>query len=68
MQSVSPGCTSTEIAATNGLKLDDEIATILKDMPTVLAEDIMDGVLYVLSTPPHVQVHELIIKPVNEKF
>lgn len=31
-------------------------------------EDIADGVIYVLSTPPHVQVHELTIKPVLEPF
>ncbi|KAG5895116.1 hypothetical protein JTB14_008553 [Gonioctena quinquepunctata] len=29
-------------------------------------EDIADAIIYVLSTPPHVQIHELTIKPVNE--
>jgi NADP+-dependent farnesol dehydrogenase len=31
-------------------------------------EDIANAVLYVLGTPPHVQVHELTIKPVGERF
>ncbi|KAG5895115.1 hypothetical protein JTB14_008552 [Gonioctena quinquepunctata] len=30
------------------------------------SEDIADAIIYVLSTPPHVQIHELTIKPLNE--
>lgn len=30
------------------------------------AEDISRAVLFTLSTPPHMQVHEMIIKPVGE--
>jgi len=38
------------------------------DLPSLKAEDIADGIVYALSTPPHVQVHELTIKPVGEPF
>lgn len=33
---------------------------------TLNAEDISDAVLFALGTPPHVQIHELTIKPVGE--
>jgi NADP+-dependent farnesol dehydrogenase len=39
---------------------------LIKKMPFLKSEDIADSVLYVLSTAPHVQVHELMIKPIGE--
>ncbi|XP_058466520.1 farnesol dehydrogenase-like [Malaya genurostris] len=57
--SISPGVVKTEIVA----GLDDH-----KDFPKLESEDIANAVLYVLGTPEHVQVHELIIKPVGEQF
>lgn len=48
MQSVSPGAVRTEI-------LGDAILEVLKDR-ILNPEDISAGVLFVLSTPPHVQV------------
>lgn len=36
--------------------------------PLLNSEDISNAVLFVLSTPPHVQVHELTIRPVGEKL
>ncbi|KAI8124096.1 hypothetical protein FF38_00969 [Lucilia cuprina] len=55
--SVSPGLVDTEI-----------VPDIYKKMQMLKAEDISAGVMYCLSTPPHVQVHELTIKPVGEMF
>ncbi|RZC38502.1 dehydrogenase/reductase SDR family member 11 [Asbolus verrucosus] len=63
--SVSPGSVATEIA--NHFVLDEKLIESFKDMPILKAEDVAESILYVLSTPPHVQVHELIIKPVGEK-
>ncbi|XP_058461016.1 farnesol dehydrogenase-like [Malaya genurostris] len=57
--SISPGAVKTEI-------LPAEIVST--GMPLLEAEDIADGVLYVLGTPPRVQIHELTIKPVGETF
>ncbi|XP_065365176.1 farnesol dehydrogenase-like [Calliphora vicina] len=56
--SISPGAVDTEI-------LNDNIKSLLQG--TILkAEDIASGVLYAISTPPHVQIHEMIIKPIGE--
>lgn len=56
ISSISPGIVRSEMTANNQFK------SILE------AEDISSGVLYILSTPPHVQVYELILKPVGEEF
>lgn len=37
-------------------------------MPMLRPEDVADAVTYCIQTPPNVQIHELIIKPVGEKF
>ncbi|XP_011492952.2 farnesol dehydrogenase-like [Aedes aegypti] len=54
--SISPGMVETEI-------LPDSIRST---MPILKSEDISEAVLYVLGTPPRVQVHELTIKPIGE--
>ncbi|XP_050075437.1 farnesol dehydrogenase-like [Anopheles maculipalpis] len=57
--SISPGAVRTEIL--EGMDIPD-------DMPMLASEDISEAVLYVIGTPPHVQVHELIIKPNGEVY
>nr|CAD7268585.1 unnamed protein product [Timema shepardi] len=37
------------------------------EFPLLQVEDIANAVTYVLGTPPHVQVHEITIKPIGEK-
>ncbi|CAD7079049.1 unnamed protein product [Hermetia illucens] len=59
--SISPGGVLTEIIPDMGALRDT-------GHPLLNAEDISNAVLYVLSTPPHVQVHELTIKPIGEKM
>lgn len=82
-QSISPGAVETEI-------LTPQLAESLKDC-MLKSEDISAAVMYVLGTPPNVQVfvnicneimwrasdnfgnfvlqvHELMIKPMGEKF
>ncbi|KAJ6642490.1 Farnesol dehydrogenase [Pseudolycoriella hygida] len=57
--SISPGFVKTEIVP----------AGAMAAIPNALeAEDISEAVLFALGTPPHVQIHELIIKPVGEMF
>nr|XP_029716826.1 farnesol dehydrogenase-like [Aedes albopictus] len=60
--SISPGFVKTPM-----VDLCDEYAGFdTTMMPMLQPEDIAHGILYALGTPPHVQVHELTIKPVGE--
>ncbi|KAH8416554.1 hypothetical protein KR222_009021 [Zaprionus bogoriensis] len=56
--SISPGVVDTEI-----------VPDSIRDAATsnmLRSEDISRAVLFTLATPPHMQVHEMIIKPVGE--
>ncbi|ALC47903.1 CG3301 [Drosophila busckii] len=59
--SISPGVVDTEI-------FDENSAEVLANMPMLRAEDIADAVTYCIQTPPNVQIHEMTIKPVGERF
>ncbi|XP_037935024.1 farnesol dehydrogenase-like [Teleopsis dalmanni] len=58
--SISPGLVSTEIVP-------DMYKEMMADR-ILQSEDISNAVLFAISTPPHVQIHELTIKPVGEMF
>ncbi|XP_037938581.1 farnesol dehydrogenase-like [Teleopsis dalmanni] len=58
--SISPGATDTDIYGDKG-----NIAT---DIPLLDPDNVADAIAYCIQTPPHVQIHELTIKPVGEKF
>jgi NADP+-dependent farnesol dehydrogenase len=54
LQSLSPGAVKTEFMIASGNpNLDPEL---LKHLPFLDSKDIADAVLYILGTPPHVQV------------
>jgi NADP-dependent 3-hydroxy acid dehydrogenase YdfG len=53
-QSVSPGAVETEIIGAS--EFPEDILKPFKDMPYLKSKDIADAVIYVLGTPPHVQV------------
>ncbi|XP_017777924.1 PREDICTED: farnesol dehydrogenase-like [Nicrophorus vespilloides] len=55
ISAISPGLTGSEL-----FKVD------ISQIPQVKCSDISDAVMYILATPPHVQIHDLIIKPVGE--
>lgn len=55
--SISPGITKTEIAPPEVYELFDAL---------LMPEDVSQAVMFCISTPPHVQIHEMIIKPVGE--
>lgn len=67
---ISPGMVYTDIMVASGHKLapGETVDDIYKNIPHLKAKDIADSVTYVLGTPPHVQIHEILIKPVGEVF
>ncbi|CAH1179294.1 unnamed protein product [Phaedon cochleariae] len=54
--SISPGLVKTNMTIE------------MSHLPAVESEDVADAVMYGLSTPPYVQINELMITPVNEKY
>jgi len=66
--SISPGAVQTEFIQAAGYASTPEALKAFNSIPRLAAQDIADGIIYVLSTPPHVQVHELTIKPIGEQF
>ncbi|XP_023310389.1 farnesol dehydrogenase isoform X2 [Anoplophora glabripennis] len=64
---ISPGLVDTEII-TSEARQNPVFKTIMEERLILDSEDIADGVVYALSTPPHVQVQQLTIRPVIEPF
>ena len=65
MQSISPGYVKTEIlVGISNAKHSD----MMKHIPALESEDIAESVVYVLGTPPRVQITELRIQPLGETF
>ncbi|XP_017485915.1 PREDICTED: farnesol dehydrogenase [Rhagoletis zephyria] len=59
---ISPGIVDTDI-------LPSPIRSVVKEMlPSLKSEDVADAVLWAISTPSNVQVHNITIKPMGEKF
>ncbi|XP_018325330.1 farnesol dehydrogenase [Agrilus planipennis] len=64
--SLSPGHVDTEFQKAAGMKVDPN--TSFSKIKGSNPEDIANGVLYVLGTPPHVQVQELTIAGIDEPY
>lgn len=62
---ISPGLTATEFRekATGG-KFTYE--SYFKDFQPLLPEDIAGAAMYILGTPPHVQVHDILLSPMGQ--
>ncbi|KAL5292270.1 DHRS11.2 family protein [Megaselia abdita] len=58
--SISPGAVDTDILP-EGFRQTPNV-------PMMKSEDISNAIVYCISTPPNVQIHELTIKPLHEKF
>ncbi|XP_049949034.1 dehydrogenase/reductase SDR family member 11-like [Schistocerca serialis cubense] len=60
---ISPGAVKT-----NAMNQSERWAQTFKTMPYLEAEDIAKAVVYMLSQPPRVQVHDIIIRPTGEFY
>nr|XP_022902865.1 farnesol dehydrogenase-like [Onthophagus taurus] len=60
---ISPGPTDTEI---NKIDLETSFDKVFDAMPKLNAEDVADAVVYVLSTPHHVQIQDIMMRPLGE--
>uniref|UniRef100_A0A182Q6Z3 Dehydrogenase n=1 Tax=Anopheles farauti TaxID=69004 RepID=A0A182Q6Z3_9DIPT len=60
--SISPGLVEGDIVSTSSTKDND----IVNYMPKLKPEDVAEAVLYAITTPENVQIHELVIKPMGE--
>ncbi|GJQ80413.1 hypothetical protein Trydic_g12272 [Trypoxylus dichotomus] len=66
VSSLSPGFVKTEIPVTSKMITEEAYKRVKEVAPALESEDIADAVLYMLSTPLHVQVTELTIRPIRE--
>ncbi|XP_049949035.1 dehydrogenase/reductase SDR family member 11-like isoform X1 [Schistocerca serialis cubense] len=60
---ISPG-----LVKTNAINQSEKWAQIFDTMPYLEVEDIAKAVVYMLSQPPRVQVHDIIIRPTGEFY
>ncbi|KAF5272817.1 hypothetical protein FQA39_LY07844 [Lamprigera yunnana] len=64
--SISPGPVDSEFQKATTATSNEEWEQFFTQLPKLQPEDVADAVIYVLSTPPHVQVQELMIRPLGE--
>ncbi|XP_049855545.1 dehydrogenase/reductase SDR family member 11-like [Schistocerca gregaria] len=60
---ISPGVVKTPV-----LTQSEKFAKTFANMPCLQVEDLANAVVYMLSQPPRVQVHEMIIRPTGEYY
>ena len=63
--SISPGEVKTDMVEASGYH--GAAAEYFSTVPLLLPEDIADSVIHVLSTPPRVNITELMIRPTGEQ-
>jgi len=62
---ISPGFVETEFAARYH-RSEEAAAKTYGRFPVLQSEDIAEAVVYVLSQPPHVQVHDVLMRPTDQ--
>lgn len=63
---LSPGLVQTEFQ--EAMTGDKEKAKMIHDsVPCLQAEDMAESVKYILSAPPHVQIHDILVRPTQQR-
>jgi NADP-dependent 3-hydroxy acid dehydrogenase YdfG len=63
---VEPGAVATELPGHNRPEIREMISGILADVAPLESEDIANGILYAIGSPPNVAVNELLIRPAGQ--
>ena len=67
MSSVDPGLVETEFSLVRFRGDGDRARTVYEGVDSLQAEDIADAVCYVLNTPPHVNVQQMLVMPTVQR-
>uniref|UniRef100_A0A0P4WJ72 Dehydrogenase/reductase SDR family member 11 n=1 Tax=Scylla olivacea TaxID=85551 RepID=A0A0P4WJ72_SCYOL len=62
ISAISPGLVDTEFLMRAG-RTPEQARQIYHEMPNLQADDVTDSLIHALSAPPHVQVHDIIVRP-----
>ncbi|KAG8171849.1 hypothetical protein JTE90_025944 [Oedothorax gibbosus] len=60
---LSPGLTETEFAPRCFSDVPGKASSMYESLKCLQPEDIAEGVLYVLRSPPHVDIHDVLLRP-----
>ena len=63
---IEPGAVATELPEHNRPEIQEVIRGVFKDVEPLSAEDIANGILYAIGSPPNVAVNELLIRPAGQ--
>ena len=64
---VEPGAVATELVSHNSEQMQSAIKARFGEMELLAAEDIADGVAYIVTRPRHVAINELLIRPTDQE-
>lgn len=68
VSSISPGYVDTDMVRRASSHQPESTPFIKPSLKILDAEDIAEAVVYILSTKPHVQIHDIKIRPVEQLF
>jgi NADP-dependent 3-hydroxy acid dehydrogenase YdfG len=63
---VEPGAVATELPEHNRPEIREMISGILAEVTPLESEDVANGILYAIGSPPNVAVNELLIRPAGQ--
>ena len=65
---ISPGLVETEFQTAMYPDAPEKAEAIVRSVECLQDRDISSAVSYILSSPPHMQIHDLLIRPTQQKF